>query len=53
LPELKVHFEHCKTILFIPLTRRESHDDTRRGGLCFKINKEVKGIHEYDDFQSR
>lgn len=54
LPELKVHFEHCKTILFIPFARPGgiSHDEyTKKVSLAFaKINKEVKGIHEFEDF---
>jgi dipeptidase E len=54
LPELKVHFEHCRTILFIPFARPGgiSHDEyTKKVSLAFaKINKEVKGIHEYKDF---
>jgi dipeptidase E len=54
LPELKIHFEHCKTILFIPFARPSgiSHDEyTKIVSLAFtKINKEVKGIHEFEDF---
>ncbi|MCI4441887.1 MAG: dipeptidase PepE [Lentimicrobium sp.] len=54
LPELRLHFEHCKTILFIPFARPGgiSHDEyTAKVALAFaKINKEVKGIHEYEDF---
>ena len=54
LPELNVHFEHCKTILFIPFARPGgiSHDEyTAKVAMAFaKINKEVKGIHEYEDF---
>lgn len=54
LPELSVHFEHCKTILFIPFARPGgiSHDEyTKKVALAFaKINKEVKGIHEFEDF---
>jgi dipeptidase E len=54
LPELNVHFEHCKTILFIPFARPGgiSHDEyTTKVALAFaKINKEVKGIHEFEDF---
>ena len=54
LPELSVHFEHCKTILFIPFARPGgiSHDEyTAKVALAFaKINKEVKGIHEFEDF---
>lgn len=54
LPELKIHFEHCKTILFIPFARPGgiSHDEyTKKVALAFaKINKELKGIHEFEDF---
>jgi len=54
LPELSVHFEYCKTILFIPFARPGgiSHDEyTAKVALAFaKINKEVKGIHEFEDF---
>lgn len=54
LPELSVHFEHCKTILFIPFARPGgiSHDEyTAKVALAFaKINKGVKGIHEFEDF---
>lgn len=54
LPELSVHFEHCKTILFIPFARPGgiSHEEyTAKVTLAFaKINKEVKGIHEFEDF---
>ncbi|WP_395049071.1 dipeptidase PepE [Flavobacterium sp.] len=54
LPELNVHFEHCKTILFIPFARPGgiSNDEyTAKVALAFaKINKEVKGIHEFEDF---
>lgn len=53
LPELNVHFEHCKTILFIPFARPGgiSHDEyTKKVSLAFaKINKEVKGIHEFEN----
>jgi len=53
LPELRLHFEHCKTILFIPFARPGgiSHEEyTAKVALAFaKINKEVKGIHEFDD----
>jgi dipeptidase E len=53
LPELSLLFEHCKTILFIPYARPGgiSHDDyTAKVALAFaKINKEVKGIHEFAD----
>ena len=54
LPELSVHFEHCKTILFIPFARPGgiSHEEyTANAASAFaKINKEVKGIHEFEDF---
>ena len=54
LPTLQVHFEHCKTILFIPFARPGgiSHDEyTKKVGLAFaKINKEVQGIQEFEDF---
>lgn len=54
LPELSVHFEHCKTILFIPFARPGgiSHEEyTAKVTLAFaKINKKVKGIHEFEDF---
>ena len=54
LPELKIHFDNCKTILFIPFARPSgiSHEDyTAKVALAFaKIGKEVKGIHEFDDF---
>lgn len=54
LPELQIHFENCKTILFIPFARPSgiSHEDyTKKVGLAFaKIGKEVKGIHEFEDY---
>ena len=54
LPELLLHFEHCKTILFIPFARPGgiSHEEyTVKVALAFaKINKEVKGIHEFEDY---
>lgn len=53
LSELSVHFEHCKTILFIPYARPDgiSHDEyTAKVALAFaKINKEIIGIHEFED----
>jgi len=53
LPELSVHFKHCKTILFIPYARPGgiSHDEyTVKVALALaKIDKEVKGIHEFED----
>ncbi|WP_310380684.1 dipeptidase PepE [Flavobacterium sp.] len=52
LPELKVLFEHCKTVLFIPYARPSgiSHEEyTAKVALAFaKINKEIKGIHEFE-----
>jgi dipeptidase E len=54
LPELRLHFEHCKTILFIPFARPGgiSHEEyTAKVALAFaKINKKVNGIHEFEDF---
>lgn len=54
LPELSIHFQHCKTILFIPFARPGgiSHEEyTAKVATAFaKINKEVKGIHEFEDF---
>jgi dipeptidase E len=54
LPELRIHFEHCTTILFIPFARPGgiSHDEyTAKVSLAFaKINKKVIGIHEFGDF---
>jgi dipeptidase E len=56
LPELSVHFQHCKTILFIPYARPSgiSHEDyTAKVALAFaKINKSVIGIHEFEDATS-
>jgi dipeptidase E len=56
LPELKVHFEHCKTILFIPFAQPSgiSHEEyTAKVALAFaKIGKDVKGIHEFDDYSA-
>jgi dipeptidase E len=53
LPELRLHFEHCQTILFIPFARPGgiSHEEyTTKVALAFaKINKKVKGIHEFED----
>jgi dipeptidase E len=56
LPELSAHFEYSKTILFIPFARPGgiSHEEyTAKVALAFaKINKEVKGIHEFEDLSS-
>lgn len=53
LPELKLHFQDCKTILFIPFARSGgiTHDEyTSKVALAFaKINKDVKGIHEFEN----
>ncbi len=54
LEELKVHFDHCKTILFIPFARPggiSCEEYTEKVAVAFaKIGKEVKGIHEFDDY---
>lgn len=54
LPELSIHFQHCKTILFIPFARPGgiSHEEytAKVATSLAKINKEVKGIHEFEDF---
>ncbi len=56
LPELKIHFENCKTILFIPFARPSgiTHEEyTDKVALAFaKIGIEVKGVHEYDDYST-
>lgn len=56
LPELSIHFEHCKTILFIPFARPGgiSHDEyTNKVALAFaKINIEIKGIHEFENWST-
>jgi dipeptidase E len=53
LDELKIHFHDTNEILFIPYARPGgiSHDAyTENAKLAFgKINKNVKGIHEYDN----
>nr|WP_314896316.1 dipeptidase PepE [uncultured Flavobacterium sp.] len=53
LPKLSLHFLNCKTILFIPYARPGgiSHEEyTSKVALAFaKINKTVKGIHEFED----
>jgi dipeptidase E len=53
LPELQLHFKDCKTILFIPFARPSglSHDEyTSKVAVAFaKINKSVKGIHEFEN----
>jgi dipeptidase E len=56
LPELEIHFENCKTILFIPFARPSgiTHEEyTAKVVLAFaKIGKEVKGIQEFDDYST-
>jgi dipeptidase E len=51
LPELKLHFENCKLILFIPYAQPGglSYEEyTDRVSKAFaKLNIEVKGIHEF------
>lgn len=53
LPELKLHFKNCKTILFIPYARPDgiSHEEyTQKTAFAFaKIDINVKGIHEFED----
>lgn len=53
LPELKLHFKNCKTVLFIPYARPSgiSHEEyTQKTALAFsKINIAVKGIHECEN----
>jgi dipeptidase E len=53
LPELKIHFAHCKTVLFIPYARPSgiSHEEyTKKAVSAFaKINIAVQGIHEFKD----
>ncbi|MEN9907559.1 MAG: hypothetical protein RLZZ540_700 [Bacteroidota bacterium] len=53
LPELKLHFKNCKTLLFIPYARPSgiSHEEyTQKTALAFaKINIAIKGIHEYEN----
>ena len=53
LPELKVHFQYCKNLLFIPYARPGgiSHSEyTQKVSIAFaKINIVVKGIHEFEN----
>jgi dipeptidase E len=53
LPELKLHFKNCKSILFIPYAQPSglSYDDyTNRVAVAFaELNIAVKGIHEFED----
>jgi dipeptidase E len=53
LPELKLHFQNCKSILFIPYAQPSglSYDVyTKRVAVAFaELNIDVKGIHEFED----
>jgi len=53
LQSLETHFNNCNEILFVPYARPGgiSHDDyTATVRLAFaKINKTVKGLHEFDN----
>jgi dipeptidase E len=53
LPELSIHFKSCQSILFIPYARPSglSHEDySEKVRVAFaKINKAVKGIHEFEN----
>lgn len=53
LPELKVHFASCKSILFIPFARPSgiTHEDyTKKVKEAFaKINIDVQGLNEFED----
>jgi len=53
LPELKMHFGNCKTVLFIPFARPSgiSHEAyTMKVADAFsKISIQVKGIHEFEN----
>lgn len=55
LPEIKIHFASCKSILFIPFARPNgiSHDDyTVRVQEAFaKIQIEIRGLHEFEDLK--
>ncbi len=53
LPELKLHFENCKLILFIPYAQPgglsyEEYTDSVSKAFA-KLNIEVKGIHEFEN----
>ena len=53
LPELKLHFQNCQSILFIPYAQPSglSYDEyTIKVALAFaKLNIAVKGIHEFEN----
>jgi len=53
LPELKLFFKDCNTLLFIPFARpsgisHEAYTDKVRAAFA-KINIDVKGIHEFEN----
>lgn len=56
LPELKIHFASCQSVLFIPFARPSgiSHEDyTQKVREAFaKINISVNGLHEYVDYKN-
>ena len=53
LPELKMHFGNCKTVLFIPYARPSgiSHEEytVKVADAFSEINIQIKGIHEYEN----
>lgn len=53
LPEIKLHFTNCKTILFVPYARPGgiSHEEYTQKVKSFfsKLHIEVKGIHEFSN----
>lgn len=53
LPELKLHFENCKTILFIPYAQPSgiSYEEyTNKVAVAFaELNIIVRGIHEFEN----
>lgn len=55
LPELKIHFASCKTVLFIPFARPSgiSHKDyTLKVKEAFaKININIQGLNEFEDMK--
>jgi dipeptidase E len=56
LPELKLHFANCKTILFIPFARPSgiTHEEysAKVASAFAKIGKDVKGVHEFEDYSA-
>ena len=53
LPNLEIHFRECAEILFIPYARpggisHDNYTNTVRSAFA-KINKEVRGIHEFEN----